>query len=1450
MQRLLVVVASLVMSSACTPAPAPPGPVKAAGRSALTIDSQSGCTLDQDCVAGRYCFQGQCAAEYDASGGCGTGESCTSRGRCALPASVAANEPLNSETGEPTVSAAPELTSGVVVSESPQSVLFVAPDQETAELVLTLSADAPAAGVPYRVDRDDDPASSAKVLRARGARQLRIAIPSGRANPSSPAPRVVKADVVTSVGRFSVALVPARPVEGSYAGSARITAFGPVGLPIEFSILTEPAGASLQQATRAYLALPVADEQLFSPIRSADGSVKHVTRELTFDPFTERWVAVFDHAFAFASGALFGDGAATQVRRTLRFELEPTGRGELIGAFKDVWTGLYETRSTQGVVSQEPVLFEGTLELSRVDRAPARETLLPPVEHPAANPQPLPAPPLGACSAAGRFTVPDVVLGGTTYGCQGIDSVASFEAATADARARCAVAVGRAGLAGPTTAATIVAYLDDTIPDPGNSSFAEFIERCAKKTEGTCVPNAQVLCGRQLLASAYRAQATDTPLARQVVTTYQLVSRETFLGRQLAAFHNDATSRADWLKATDYPAIVTSAVKDLSGQLLQRWQEGVLDVHFEVLAGQLDPSGLSVLSRKASVADALDARQQLLIEMMQSWRGSVEALTLGAARWNALFQDAPTRRDRSAWVARRTFDLYLTAGVLKNLNLDADAGFLSASLAGGFAELVRESSQLGLPFNKLVYARDGEVVVNTSLDPTASNETLLSARRTEALAQLELAEQSVLGILSQLQAEALNETQLRDRMNNEINDLRTELIELCGVPVGCTLEQARTDDACRPLVSAGRCGFAVDKADGGVLAFAALNQNVSTAGLLLLDEVRAAQGARIAEAELEAQVKRTQLMEAETDAFAADLKRWADKNSMALTALQSNVARRQALRNESTRALLASLSQKATKRAADIAAFREEVNTWNRIRLDGVAYETGLLTSSAIARDTASGLINAAEAAHGFFDAATTGLPTSLTDFTSPGRMALKMAATGVTISMRIAAQALDFTAMGLEVARERHQLIQSAQWENLKDLKALEAAVSEDELARIDAALAEKERLNADEVAVLTETAELARRTLEAELTLERDLAELRRRRTELQKELTQIAALELRYLQALQGVTQKEAEYLGEVQRAQLISAKLDELERQRANVNRLVGSPAAIFSRANKLTQAEQRLGRAKKKLMDWLVALEFLAVRPFMDQRLQILLANNTFQLEKIAEEMKRLESVCGGPINGTVAVLSLRDELLDLALPSADPVTGATLEPDARLREVLRRGAVPVDKRIRYSADSTLGGLLSRKRDVLSATFGLNFRDFANLEVTCNAKLKSIDVQLVGALGSGRPTVSVLYDGTSQLRSCQPGIDDYVALFGPQTTTYGSTTLLRTAGRSVSPVAGVNEFTAVPNQSLGGLPLVSQYTLLIDTSVGENGKLDWSKLEDVLIKLEYTYQDVFPQGQCQ
>ncbi|MFG0275925.1 MAG: hypothetical protein ACF8QF_12805, partial [Phycisphaerales bacterium] len=264
-----------------------------------------------------------------------------------------------------------------------------------------------------------------------------------------------------------------------------------------------------------------------------------------------------------------------------------------------------------------------------------------------------------------------------------------------------------------------------------------------------------------------------------------------------------------------------------------------------------------------------------------------------------------------------------------------------------------------------------------------------------------------------------------------------------------------------------------------------------------------------------------------------------------------------------------------------------------------------------------------------------------------------------------------------------------------------------------------------------------------------------------------------------------------------------------------------------------------------------ALPIYAVRPFLDHRISILLANSPHQLREIARELRRIQSRCGGITNRQTVEMSVRRDFLGFSESVIDPVTDEELAPADRFREVISQTYIPASKRIRYRTDATIGDLLAREDGVLTVTFDIDLSDFTNLASVCNAKVASVGIELVGDIGQGHPTVGMLYDGTGRVRSCQPHIDELVQSIGAESTAFGEVTYFRTEGRSISPIAGINSLPSETdrNRSLVGLPLASQYTLFIDQTLGDNADLDWDKLEDVVLSIEYAYQDVFAEGQC-
>lgn len=1379
----------------------------------LTLDSSRACALDGDCDEGMLCFQGVCAMGASAV----------------------------------------EVVPGLAVVEEPPRIQRVTAGQALVTVEIGLSSDVPAAGLDYRVERSDEPGAVPEVMTAEGSgSHVTIDVPSGLADPDREgSDDPVYVNLVTAAGTVRLILAPDFPHDGGYAGEVVMGTFGQLGLPIDMKVVTSPANTTLEDADEAYLVLPIEEGNLWNPMPPTDGGPTHVTRALEYDAFVDAWVARFELPYDPEAGSAFGwvtEGVGNAPSRNLRLEIQPAGGGELVGNVSDRWRGLFETRSVGGARQSEDVLFEGTFRVRRVEAAPALEDVTPPVDYTVGAVTALPDPVVDACGGVSFGVSADV--GGVTRDCAGITDVAGFEGAAADAQAGCALAVAATALSADTTASQIVAFLDDSIPDPGGRSFSEFMQDCVTQTDGTCVPSAEVVCARQLVATATRATApgdADFPL---LLDAYQDTTREAFLGKQFAAFHADAQTRLDWLSASDYPAVVTSAVQSFIAGLLDDWQEGVLDVHLEVLRGQLDPSGGTVLGQELTgLPDALDRQRQLLLEITQGWRGAADAVALGASRWSTLLTNPSDRDAKATYVYDRTLELYLMAGVLAELNRQAGAGANNAVFAGGFRALLSDVSRLAQPFDQLIYERQGEVVVSTSLDPTAGNETILADLQSEAMDEVASADDALDEVISRAHAELLQEAELTARIGNEASELEDQLVDLCGLPEGCTEPDT---GACAPRVAAGECGFVLDSS-GEVLDAAPDDANPSEAGAAILEVQSALLELRRAEEAVRVHAAQTDLYFETTQAFAGQVERWNTERQSLVTAIDDQITQLQASSNDSITSLADNLSAQMERRQERIAEQQAMVDQWQTIVVDGVEDDAESRVEIAAYRATAAGLNLLADEVNKKAKAVKEGLPRSTgmsNDTSFMARMAVLMKAFWVTKAIRVGATAATAQADRLSRELTRVQQLREAELHQLELTDGVRATTAEADVEMLRNEFDLVANATAQEQRIVEQIIENMDRDVEAALAYERDLVELRDRRDEVHARLVEDDELHIQVEQAELTVEQAMLQYARVTQRAQLIQGRLATVRTQLENVNQLLGSPSVVFAWANRLTLAEGRLERAKAALMDWVVALEYFAVRPFFDSRIQIMLARNTTQLEAIAEDLQRIQDSCGGAVNRQVVDVSVRDDLLDITRDMTDFTTGEAVSPAERFRSLLEVGRIPVDKRVRYRSDATVGTLLNRG-DVLAVSFDLGLNEFANLENACNAKIERIAIQLQGEdLGTALPTVSLLYDGTSRLRSCQPDIQSIVETLGPDATPFDEITEFRTPGRSMSPVAGINEFPETGNETLGGLPLSSQYTLLIDPEAGENADIDWSNLDDVRLRIEYTYQDLFPAGRCQ
>jgi hypothetical protein len=1394
--------------------PAPSTP-EAPASVALKVEHAIACTLDADCAAGQGCFQGRCA-----------------------------------ELGVTVVDAAAETVDvalGLTITDRPQEVQRVVSGQSVVSLPFTLSGDVPAAGLGFLVERSDQPAYTQHVQYQPGTgKQVTFHVPVGKASPDVESPEPVVVTVVTQAGPARFQFLPELGQDGAYEGQVLTPTFGQNGVPIALSVVTEPADVPLASARAAYLVLDVATGHLFSPMSpTAPGAPARVTRPLVYDSFVRAWVATFEvpHTLEATSPLAWVASSSNGVSRNMRFELNVTDDGELYGKVADRWSGLFETRTSGGVLEPSDIVFEGTLSATRNDVAPALTAVLPaiPYTRPAAGA--VPAPALDAC-----VRVTWVPASGQALNCSGITSTTSFLAAAPEVQARCAQAMADSALAGTTTAKQITAFLDDSIEDPSGQSFASFMQDCATQANGTCVPSGAVLCARQLAARALKnAGGGGAGSGVALVRAYLDTTREAFLGRQFAAFYADAQTRLSWLKATDYPAVVTNAVRSHTQGLLESWRVQVLEAHLAVLAGQFDAAGGAVMGQELTDPDALSAQRLLLLESTQTWRGAADALALGAARWDSLLTDATERRERAKYLSARAMDLYAVAGLLAELNRQAGLGANNAVFAAGFGAVTRQTSRLTQPFDRLILDGQGEVVVSTSLDPLSTNDTVLSARRDTALTEVGKADVAVAQVLTQAQAELLSQAQLTAQLNTDLAAMRTELAELCGLPDGCLTPN---DTTCRPRTEAGQCGFLLAQA-GKVLQLPADVGNISQAGAALLAIRAAALAYRRAEQTEGAEALKLQRQAETTEAFAQQVASWNRERLRTARNVAAQIDRLKASKDAAVQALAQNIGQQAAVRVDRLAKEQDFVNEYDSTEDQGIdddlfkMAQIGYLEgASMVARGTADAIVSK-------YEALTTATPRTPTDTSWPAVLAMGLYKHWATVALYGSAIAMDFAAGKIKTALYRQQQRRALKLKKLElteDLDQSKAEAAVEALRNQASVITTASQLEQE---IIVQIIHLMDKETEYAIAYGRDLVELRDRRDALHAKLIDQDGLAIETLQAQMGIEKAVRNYEQVVQRAQLLEGRLAQLQVQAQNVNTVVGSPAVVFAWANRLTRAEERLERAKVALLDWVVALEYYAVRPFFDQRIQILLARNTTQLEAIAAQLDRLQQTCGGPVNKQSVDLSVREDLLGLVDATVDLQTGAEITPVDRFRKELAAARIPVDKRVRYRSDATVGDLLNRS-GVYAATFSLDMDDFANLANVCNAKMASVSVQLVGqGLGTSRPTVTLLYDGTSQLRSCQPDIRDIVAAVGEGQTAFNEITQLKAKGRAISPLATVNAFGTAGNENktLGGLPLVSQYTVLIDPRVGENPKIDWSKLEDIKLRVEYSYQDLFPAEQC-
>ena len=1411
------------------------------------------CSIDADCNPGLSCFLGGCAAQCSDGSECASGE-CDVRGRCSAS---------TDKTGSPSLPAGPPSfrLHGVTLVRAPDAVLEVAPGQQSVTVEMeTTGAVLPQGGFSYRVESSVAPDLAARIFTSPDATTHRITLDTGLRDAGQKLVDTVSIRIVTPMGDIPLLLKAAPSVGGHYAGTLKLDGLG-ANVPLEFGIQT--AGAELVEGTQAFLVASAGPKDVFAPVTAEDlppvapgqPQIEVVVAPLVYEADLDAWVATFDNGYNIPRDESFGELPEGQVQRELRYELHRQIDGSFTGSLSDRFTGLYDRAASDGSVRVSESIVGGTFSMQRVGDEPTASTDVAPVPRDprvqefalSADCKALAAT-FVACSTSG-------ILEGSGSEGSGSEGSGAFESAIA-----CSDALS-AGTIGGETLTDVVAGLlsgEGALTETG-ANFEEFLEGCADGSEPLCVPSQEAICAIEMHAVAFGlAPAGPSEEKEKLWEGFSSLLQQTTGGPQLGAFYLDTKKRRSWLENATYgtTAVTAAASAQLNAQLMDDYFNEVVEVNARALRSYMAPSTFAFLSRGPDSQPAMDERDNLLTSMVGSWTATADSLALAAQRWNELYRLDGQRRIKANLIAGRIRELYVDAAVIIQLHQEAGKAAEAAPVAASLGALLQRLATLERTFNDLLFDRYGQVTQSASLDPTQAANGVLAERRAAALEAVGDASQRVDTILANLLKDDIRNQDFYNKLDDRVAYSEGFLVELCGQPVGCDILDPEAAPApngdCEVSWRPGICGF--DQPRGPeeartpktVIGFESA-ASPSLAGLAIKGVRDAVIDIETTQTSLKQFMAATVAMEETTEAFAASTESWHDE-SVTVAAAIDQLLKAEVNRQSSRLKLHFNQLDALNKSFVDSAEKRKTAaEKWNALRtgnavVQGVA--APIITISTLIAEVFDSVGDNAQQITDDLADGTPGVIGLATDAFSFVRLALGLGGnafvfgidTAALVSRRVASLA-ELTAKLAEISFETDIANRETTYEQEEFAREMSRATTELQDER-------EQATDALEVAKLDQAINLLERQLEVKQAYERDVYELYDRKNELLNRLVETTERMGAVQQALNAYETAKLDYLRNCELAAQERSALNMVRKFRSDIKQLVAGPKALFATANGLVVAVRELDRAKRKMADWLVAMEFAAVRPFFNERMAILLARNTYQLRAIADRLRDLESRCGGATNVQTSVISVRDDLLHLDDAQLDATEEKVLSPADRFWTLAQNAALPQNLAVRYSAAETVEQGTQGNDDLFVLNVQLTQAAFANLSHTCNAKIESIAVRLVGEeLGGSQPMVTILYGGKSSMYSCQPGIDAYVRTFAQGNTAYGSNSSFVTEARAISPVAGITEMGS-PNTTLAGMPLSSDYTIIIDPWLPANRGVDWSRLDDVELELSYSYQDLF------
>ncbi len=1064
------------------------------------------------------------------------------------------------------------------------------------------------------------------------------------------------------------------------------------------------------------------------------------------------------------------------------------------------------------------------------------------------------------------------------------------------------------------------------------NNFADFTEACSKDSCKLCQERPEYACAADLVARLYLADGDSDDEKADLMNTWLTLIRESYLGQEYNAWSQDTEIREKWLVGATYDgSFASSLMDDFNNGLLADYKKLVLDIQHGVMAKQLNQTSIEMLAQtiesgNQEQVDAINSmRNSVLTELAQTWETVGEDLATNLKRHDVLSQSDMARVTAAGEMRPYLFDLYFAGLMESTINLASDMGSLNASYGSQLTSIISNLDALDRSFESRVFMRDGEVLRNTDMTADTILKLLENkAKRADTLVKEADAKRQ--SVLNGHQEKLLQNMAMKDNYLTTLENLQTQIINLCGYPNDCVTKEA-SDEKCKSLTENLRCGFSLphDTEDYGYLASskpttakvnsiglsntddkgnittgegngntndstitAGSDANTSKAANAIIEYQKALEEYETANVEYKIHAQKGANTISYLDYYRGQIEQWYKKRADLLTEIENKTIDCPASTN--TKAdftptgvdgkctmgdllgLLDDNEAAQTQKEIDAtkSSLEKQQNNYNSWKTQMGTY-VGLQTT-AQAMGTAAQITSLVCQTHtDIFERKGTDTLLQTIAANTAKNVAGNAASQGGAAVASTAADAWDWAqvaADGAAIAAETLSNASSLAYETSVDkldrqteldIAKIEKTLGEDlqklskEYTGIDNAIGDLEDL-IDELKEANATAE----------DRERDLVEYNKLVNDYNNFMLDLVPLAHTVAVKELGMLQAEMKYYEIVQEAQLIESQYNNKLARYDETSNIVYAASSFFDYANDLEIVEMYIDRARDALDDYLTALEYQTVRPFVDLRRSIYTARGTNDLAKILEELNTITSKCGDGTDSTNrVVVSARNQLGILKTDVNE------LSPEDRFHYILKKGEMPISAQARYSVDESIAEKL-KKGNFYSVSFTLG-RGFSNLETTCNAKINNIEIRLVSKPGQTispngtTPMLSLFYGGQSMLSSCKSDIADITASVGARTS-YGvhSTFYTQPFGNGLNatvynvPEGEEYDYSKLQDATFGSTtvynslqnyPMMASYTILIDPNAEANKNIDWNAVADIEILFNYTTGSINPDSKC-